>query len=152
MSALTAFISVWPLWLLFPPGSHHWAITAFFISVGSLCNYTRQGGVKLLFWMCSLVLSWWCCLRPGHLIVSWFLIAQSYMLGDVTSIVSSCQLSGGCVTRQISYVHNLHSFCRLITHTLVWNYHVWLICCPGCILSLFCVQILPPWNQYTSSI
>ena len=34
----------------------------------------------------------------GHLNGSWFLIAQGYMLdwmGGVTSIVSSCQLSGG---------------------------------------------------------
>ena len=42
------------------------------------------------------VLSWWCCLRAGHLIVSWFLTMQGYMLGlldDVISTVSSCQLS-----------------------------------------------------------
>ena len=43
----------------------------------------------------------------GHLIGSWSLTAQGYMLdwlGDVTSTVSSCQLSGG-----VCYPTNLYA-------------------------------------------
>ena len=52
-----------------------------------------------------------CIVCPGsavfgtrHLNGSWSLTAQGYMLdwlGDVTSTVSFCQLSGVCVTQQI---------------------------------------------------
>ena len=44
-----------------------------------------------------LVLFQWCCFRARDLIVSWFMTAQGYLLGwlgDLTSTVSSCQLSG----------------------------------------------------------
>ena len=44
----------------------------------------------------------------GHLIGSWSLTAQGYMLdwfGDVTSVVSFCQLSGG-----LCYQTNLHAY------------------------------------------
>ena len=37
------------------------------------------------------------------------------LLGDVTSTVSSCHISGVCATWEI-YVHNLHASCRPIAH------------------------------------
>ena len=48
-----------------------------------------------------------------HLSGSWSLTAQDYMLdwlGDVTSTVSFCQLSGGCVLPNES-VHKIFMFC-----------------------------------------
>ena len=60
----------------------------------------------------------------GHLIGSWFLTAQGYMLdwlGNVTSTVSSFQLSGGvCVTQQI-YMHILYISYGPIVHMTAWN-------------------------------
>ena len=61
--------------------------------------------------MCLYCVSWWCCLGTGHLSGSWSLTAQGYMLdwlGDVTSTVSFCQLSGG-----VCYPMNLCINCRL---------------------------------------
>ena len=63
--------------------------------------------------MCLYCVSWWCNLGTRHLIGSWSLTAQGYMLdllGDVTSTVSFCQLSGGvcyptnlCINFHASY-------------------------------------------------
>ena len=61
--------------------------------------------------MCLYCVSWWCYLGTGHLIGSWSLTAQGYILdwlGDVISTVSFCQLSGG-----VCYPTNLCMNCRL---------------------------------------
>ena len=71
--------------------------------------------------MCLYCVSWWCYLRTGHLIVSWFGTAQGYMLdwlGDVTSTVSLCQLSG-CVC----YPTNHMQIC-ILHMGLYWTYEV----------------------------
>ena len=55
----------------------------------------------------------------GHLNGSWFLTAQGYMLdwlGDVTSTVSFCQLSGG-----VCYPMNLCMHCMLRMEAY-WTY------------------------------
>ena len=60
-------------------------------------NYARQEGIIFLACMCLFCVVLLVLFRAGHLIVSWFMTAQGYMLdllGDVTSTVSSCQLSG----------------------------------------------------------
>ena len=77
----------------------------------------------------------------GHLSGSWSLTAQGYMLdwlGEVTSTVSFCQISG-----VVCYPTNLCISCRLCMD-LCWTYGVCKLCilvsffyfCP-CILSLF---------------
>ena len=57
-------------------------------------NNARQGGVTLfLASMCLFCVILVVLFRTGHLIVSWFMTAQGYMLdllADVTSTVSSC--------------------------------------------------------------
>ena len=99
--------------------------------------------------MCLYCVSWWCCLGTRHLNGSWSLTAQGYMLdwlGDVTSTVSFCQLSGGCVTQQIyawiagfiwAYIRPMmcvnYAFCIL--------YCFWVIFCPR-ILSLSFVSCI----------
>ena len=101
--------------------------------------------------MCLYCVSWWCCLGTSHLSGSWSLTVQDYMLdwlGDVTSTVGFCQLSG-----DVCYPTNLCSDCRLHMD-LCWTYEVcnyafciffeWFSC--PCILSVFHV------DQYTCSI
>ena len=66
----------------------------------------------------------------GHLNGSWFLTAQGYMLdwlGDVTSTVSSCQLSGGAC-----YPMNLYAY-LYASYGFYWTYEL----CKLCILYHF---------------
>ena len=59
--------------------------------------------------------------RIRHLILSWYMTAQGYMLdllGDVPSTDSSCQLSG-CVCYLMICVHNFHASYGPIGHTTV---------------------------------
>ena len=67
---------------------------------------------------CLYCVSWWCCLVTGHLSQSWSLTAQGYMLdwlGDVTSTVSFCQLSGGvCYPTNLCIHFMLHvALCQI---------------------------------------
>ena len=81
----------------------------------------------------------------GHLIGSWSLTAQGYMLdrlGSVTSIVSFCQLSGGCITKQIC-IHICMLCIEFCQTYKVCNYWIcivfeWFFVCV-LFLSLFCV-------------
>ena len=82
-----------------------------------------------------LCVSWWCCLGIGHFSGSRSLTARGYMLvwlGEVTSTVSFCQLSGG-----VCYPTNLGADCRL-RMDLYWTYGV----CIYCILNRFLNGIL----------
>ena len=84
-------------------------------------NYARQGGITFLACMCLFCVVLVVLFRARHLIVSWFMTAQGYMLdllGDVTSSVSSCQLSGVCVTWQ-SVCINFHALHGPVAHMTV---------------------------------
>ena len=107
--------------------------------------------------LCLFVLSWWCCLRAGHLIVSWFLTAQGYILGwlgDVTSTLSFCQHSRGVCYQQI-YVHNLHVLYWPIRHMTVWGYCIFVLSLIDILSMFFLLHSVykshPLWNQYTDS-
>ena len=70
-----------------------------FMNVGSWCKLCQTGRNHILVCMCLFCVVLVVLFGAGDLIGSWFLIAQGYvmdLLGDVTSTVSSCQLSG-CV-------------------------------------------------------
>ena len=74
--------------------------------------------------VCACIVSWWCCLGTGHLIGSWPLTTQGYMLGwlgDVIPTVSSCQLSGGVLPNK-SYTYNFHASCSPMGYTTCVNY------------------------------
>ena len=89
--------------------------------------------------VCVCIVCWWCCLGTRHLSGLWSLTAQGYMLhwfGEVTSIVSSCQLSGG-VCYPTNHMHKIFILCMDLCQTYkVCNY------CIVLFLNDFCPHIL----------
>ena len=104
-------------------------------------NWARQGGITFfgmhVFVLCCLVLLF----RAGHLIVSWFMTAHRYMLdllGDITSNVSFCQLSGGvCYPTICMHRFSLHMGLSDILQCEIM--HICIIFCPC--LILFCIVL-----------
>ena len=97
-----------------------------------------------------------------HLIGSWFLTAQGYLLdwlGDVTSTVSFCQLSGGMCDPTNPYAYLQASYGCYWTYEVCKIMHF--VSSLSDILSLSylyhfvfisCITSHPLWNQYTDSI
>ena len=67
------------------------------MNAGSWCKVCQTGRNHIFVCMYFVCVFLVVLFRAKHLIVSWFMTAHRYMLdllGDVTSTVSSCQLSG----------------------------------------------------------
>ena len=81
-------------------------------------SYARWEGITFLVCMCLFCVVLVVLFGAGHLTGSWSLIAQGYkldLLCDVTSIVSSCQLSG-CLCYPM--IHLLKMF---MLHVALWD-------------------------------
>ena len=91
------------------------------MNVGSWCKLYQTGRDHILVCMCLFCVVLVVLFRARHLMVSWFMTAQGYMLAlldDVTSIVSSCQLSVG-VCYPVICMHDLHVSYGPIGHMTV---------------------------------
>ena len=122
-----------------------------FETLSTVVKYLIHTFCVYVFILCVLVVLF----GAGYLIGSWFLTAQSYMLdwlGDVTSTVSFCQLSGGVFTQQI-HLCIICMFCVGLYHTYD---SVKLLHFVSCFVHvLFYLYLMYKfhtlWNQYTDS-